>query len=112
NGAPDSTFDQDGKLILNNINVDFNNNWSHATFMQLQADGKILAGSAYTLTRLNPNGNTDNTFGVSGVKMFQYPLNDLLLQPDAKIVLAGGNWKDFVLTRIDSNGYADNSFGM
>src|SRR5690606_2686208 len=44
NGVLDSTFDYDGKLVVDNIAVDLtfyvNNNWTHPTYMKLQADGK------------------------------------------------------------------------
>lgn len=63
----------------------------------LQADGKILVGGDFTqfngvtrnrITRLNPNGKTDPTinFG-SGANAF---INAIAVQPDRKILVAGG----------------------
>ncbi|HRO42525.1 MAG TPA: T9SS type A sorting domain-containing protein [Flavipsychrobacter sp.] len=110
-GSLDSTFDQDGKVVINNITVDFNNNWSHATFMKLQADGKIVAGSASLIARINPDGNMDNSFGTNGLKGLSAPMNDLAIQADGKIALAGGA-TTFVIMRLDSNGNYDSGFGL
>jgi len=110
NGSLDSTFDYDGKLILNDINIGFSSNWSHATYMKLQADEKILAGSSSLFARLNPDGSLDNSFGNNGLKGLPASMNDLAIQPDGKIVLAGGGG-DFVIIRLDSSGNFDNNFG-
>lgn len=97
---------------------------------KLQSDGKILVGANYDLLALNPdfkiiryntNGTVDNAFGVAGIASSgiignTYACNDLLIQPDGKIVVAGyveyGNltW-DIMLTRYESNGTLDNTFG-
>lgn len=110
NGSLDSTFNYDGKLTINNIGVDLNNNWSHPTYMKLQTNGKILVGSASFMIRLNPDGSLDNGFGSNGTIVLPKPMNDLAVQLDGKIILAGGA-TDFAIVRLDTLGNLDNSFG-
>lgn len=98
--------------------------------VKLQPDGKILVGANYDIAALNPefkiiryntNGSVDNSFGVSGIASVglvgnTYMCNDVLIQPDGKIVVVGyaeyGNLTlDVMLTRYMSNGTLDNAFG-
>ncbi len=110
NGSLDSTFDNDGKLVINSVNVDFYN-LSHATYMKLQIDGKILVGSADNLARLNADGSLDNTFGINGVVGLPQPMRDMAIQPNGKITLTGGGG-DVTTVRLDTNGDLDNNFGI
>jgi uncharacterized delta-60 repeat protein len=110
-GSLDNTFDGDGKLVFNSIGVNVFSNASHAVYMKLQPDGKILVGSSGFLLRLDAAGNFDNSFGTNGIVLFApHAMNDLAIQPDGKIVLAGGS-ADFVIVRLDTNGSFDNNFG-
>jgi uncharacterized delta-60 repeat protein len=95
------------------------------TSLVLQSDGKILlGGSAYINTnirgfavaRLNPDGSLDNTFGNGGRVFFAFSqsstvLNDMALQSDGKIVLAGEAGADFCLARLTTTGNLDGTFG-
>jgi uncharacterized delta-60 repeat protein/uncharacterized repeat protein (TIGR01451 family) len=68
-GSLDTTFDQDGKVVLDLGST------SEAFKVALQADNKIVAvGDSrpqnsldFTIVRLNPDGSLDNTFGTNGV---------------------------------------------
>jgi uncharacterized delta-60 repeat protein len=96
----------------------------------------ILAGTHHAygrdnmvVARLNSNGRRDGTFdrieGLSdtGYNIDQFPgrkhsvLNDVVMQPDGKIVVAGSAADDsddsnqFALARYDANGKLDKSFG-
>jgi uncharacterized delta-60 repeat protein len=124
-GSLDNTFNSDGKFL-----VDFNLTSDFANAIAIQADGKIiLAGTVdesspiqyyIGLTRLNPDGSLDNTFG-SGGKVTINPGNDitwvgaLAIQPDGKIVVAGETGSsanpDCMVFRFNSDGAPDNSFG-
>lgn len=124
-GAPDATFGNNGTAtflaqpLLNK-----------AYGIALQSDQKILlagyalSGTAnvFVLARLMPNGDYDFSFGAdshvetaigSDAQCFA-----LALQPDGKILLAGGaavatnGSKDFALLRYQSNGLRDSSFGV
>ncbi|HEV7643916.1 MAG TPA: FG-GAP-like repeat-containing protein [Pyrinomonadaceae bacterium] len=80
--------------------------------MLMQPDGKILATGNFDsyngmpvskLVRLNSDGSLDGTFNhhvLIGV-------NTIALQPDGKILVAGGG-----LVRINSDGSADNTFSV
>lgn len=110
-GSLDNTFDSDGKLIVSGIPVNFSlNRGFHAAYVKIQPDGKILTGSGGTLARLHPDGSRDSSFGTYGYANVVTPINDLAIQPDGKIVIAGGT-NTFTVIRLDANGNLDNSFG-
>ncbi|MEM1212927.1 MAG: LamG-like jellyroll fold domain-containing protein, partial [Planctomycetota bacterium] len=83
----------------------------------LQGDGKILVagGGGFSLARLNSDGSLDSTFGNGGVvdSTFgsSYEANDLAIQANGSIVLAGDNGYDIVLARFTVDGVLDTSFG-
>ena len=93
----------------------------------VQPDGKVVvAGYGYTdsteefvLARYNANGSLDTSFGSGGqVRTAIGPevvANALVLQPDGKIVAAGGSiyggGGGFALARYNANGSLDTSFG-
>ena len=88
--------------------------------MAIQADGKIVivggvsagASLSVTVSRLNPNGSSDTTFGTAGnVSFFGIGQGtDIAIQPDGKILLAtaNGNWR---ICRLNTNGTSDTTFG-
>jgi uncharacterized delta-60 repeat protein len=126
NGTLDLGFGIGGKT-----RVDFAGLDDFADAMALQPDGKILlAGSSVTadlfpsdfgLTRLNPNGTLDSSFGVGGVTYVDFNSNRdsayaMALQSDGKILLAGlvrtsGVNDNFGMVRFNANGVLDSSFG-
>src|SRR5215213_1543816 len=108
----------------------FTNGFAWGTNTVLQPDGKILvSGSAATdvgypifgVARHNPDGTIDPTFGTNGrvtVDLFTYYRLkvDVALQPDGKIILAGGVGDygiqpDFGVVRLNPNGSLDATFG-
>lgn len=88
----------------------------------LQMDGKIVVGGQsgdgnnFVITRYNPDGSLDTTFGTGGVVMTATGyVRALVVQPDGKIVAAGtegccGDAK-FALARYNTNGTLDATFG-
>jgi uncharacterized delta-60 repeat protein len=127
-GAPDLSFDGDGRL-----STTFNGD-SFINAVALQSNGKIvvagavlfgLDGSNFALARYNPNGSLDNSFGANGngrtfvdfVPMGEDQANDLVLQSDGKSVVAGykgsfnNNSAVFALARFLPNGALDPTFG-
>jgi uncharacterized delta-60 repeat protein len=97
-----------------------------ATAVARQPDGKLVAaGQSYgpsqtyefTLVRYEVDGTLDTSFGADGVVTTPVGSSDaeafaLVLQPDGKLVVAGGNRADFVLARYQTDGNLDPSFGI
>src|SRR5215471_16936724 len=127
-GALDPTFGQQGKL-----KTDFHRSNDLAHGMALQPDGKIIvagisfigisaAGGDFAVARYNTDGTLDSTFGVGGKVTTDFGLTDqassVVVQPDGKIVVAGGTFVNFpaagqfALARYNSNGSLDTSFGV
>jgi len=130
NGTLDDTFDGDGIA-----RIQFSTGLSSSSVVRIQPDGKILiAGAAaigdftYTvfgLARLNSDGTPDNTFGDGGKVSIDVAINaaqqsvanDVLFQPDGKIVAVGytnsglERGYDFALVRLNPDGTPDVSFG-
>jgi uncharacterized delta-60 repeat protein len=98
----------------------------------LQSDGRIVviagfdndpaATEAFGVLRYQANGTPDGSFGAGGrtsaaFTNFLNSPNDLALQPDGKIVVAGnaqsadGTVSEFAVARFNANGTLDSSFG-
>ncbi len=90
--------------------------------LALQPDGKVICAGDFTvfngtpvnqIARLNADGSLDNTFN-SGFEPEDY-INDILLQPDGKIIVAGNfdtinNIPIKNIVRLNANGSIDNTF--
>ncbi|MCA1565918.1 MAG: hypothetical protein LC803_09825, partial [Acidobacteria bacterium] len=135
-GAPDTTFDGDGKAI-----TDFPLNEETITDMAVQPDGKIVAVGHmnprliiietqdfnFLLARYNPDGSFDTSFGSGGLVSTDFTGNGddfahaVVVQPDGKIVVAGQTGGRFSITpsadtsfavaRYNANGTLDETFG-
>ncbi|HEX9302837.1 MAG TPA: delta-60 repeat domain-containing protein, partial [Thermoanaerobaculia bacterium] len=97
-GSPDLTFDGDGRT-----STDFPGFDEVAFGVAVQGDGKILAagrafgtaGYDFAIVRYTPNGAEDPGFGTSGRVTTDFfgrsdGIRGILLQPDGKIIAAGG----------------------
>jgi uncharacterized delta-60 repeat protein len=105
---------------------------STATAIAIQPDGKIVAAGTYhtgdfaniyhmAIARYHVDGRIDSTFGTDGLVTpelgFSEEINDMVLQPDGKIIVAGAISNDlsgvesFMLARFNSNGTLDSGFG-
>jgi uncharacterized delta-60 repeat protein len=122
NGAPDTSFDTDGKVMTTIGSKD-----ELASAVKIQADGKIVvAGSSVigtgvdiALVRYLTNGVLDNSFGLLGrvvtdIGAGSYDLGQsLAIQPDGRILVAGVSALgpiSFAVARYQTNGVPDNSF--
>lgn len=126
NGAADNSFGTAGAVV-----TDFFVQNDGCVDVAIQPDGKIVAAGNAQLTnipnigaiaRYNANGTLDNTFGTGGKVLIvgaggsQVMPNNLLLQPDGKILLSAilpdndGN-DNFGLYRFEGSGAADMGFG-
>jgi uncharacterized delta-60 repeat protein len=118
NGAPDSTFGKNGKVITA-VGA-----YGEAYSVSIQADGKIVVagfcddggiGSHFALTRYKINGRLDSSFGANGIAISDfsgYGGYSAAIQPDGKIVVAGAVAGEFGLARYKINGKPDSSFGV
>src|SRR5262249_46861010 len=111
-GSLDTTFGTGGKVVTASL--------GDAFALSIRSDGKlVVAGgrtqspSTFVLARYNSDGSLDTTFGSGGTVVrtdFSGLYAALVLQPDGKIVVAGGNG-DFVLARYNDDGSLDTTFG-
>src|SRR5262249_22737625 len=123
-GTLDTTFGTGGK-----VTTDFSGGNDLAYGVALQTDGKIVAagdttsgggGKNIALARYNANGSPDTTFGSGGkvttdVSGTDDVANDVVLQSDGKIVVAGytitgGGKERFAVVRYTVSGSLDTSF--
>jgi uncharacterized delta-60 repeat protein len=122
-GSLDNSFSGDGKVITN---VSPGADFLFGVAIQ-EADGKILvagrAGGSHgriALARYHTGGSLDASFGSDGkvatnITRFDDRADDVAIQPDGKIVVAGtANYFSrkarFVTVRYNSNGSRDASF--
>jgi uncharacterized delta-60 repeat protein len=132
-GSPDTSFDTDGKLVLNMGGNDF------ADAVAVQPDGKIvLAGISdsgispnvdllFSSTRVNDDGTLDITYGDFGKQERKvslrnasfsggYELKSLTILNDGRIVLSGNasdpvsSTQKFVVLRLLPSGLPDTTF--
>ena len=101
-------------------------NFAHGrSALAIQADGKIvIAGTIYdydshtgdlVVVRYNGNGTLDTTLAGSGIVITDLGQdeagNDVAVQRDGKIIVAGKSSSNSLLVRYNSNGSLDTSFG-
>jgi len=136
-GCLDSTFGNNG-LVITDPSVG-QVGYNHPTGVLIQADGKIVASGMtssgtsgglntdtdFVVLRYQTDGSLDTTFGdpdplnpplrLGYVRTPFTSGHDMtwtsLLQPDGKIVLAGGANGVWAVARYDSNGTLDPTFG-
>lgn len=124
-GSLDISFGDEGVMQTNIIYCD------EARAVTLQPDGKIII-TGFTedelmsikdlaLVRYNPDGSLDISFGDDGIVTTDFFNHmdygfDVVLQPDAKIIVAGSAWtsdenSDIALARYNPDGSLDMGFG-
>lgn len=130
-GRPDTSFGSGGSLTTS-----FGGNFSVASAIMLQPDGKIVVagtvdfnpdvpsgGLDFALARYTASGALDGSFGKGGKVVFDFfgsfdQANAAALQPDGKIILVGSASYDsfnrdigFALARFNPDGSTDFGFG-
>jgi uncharacterized delta-60 repeat protein len=131
NGALDTSFDGDGKVLTDVSGGRFN---LGGRGVALYADGRIVVAGGenssgqldFGVVRYNPTGAPDTAFDGDGKAITDFPLNeetisDMAVQPDGKIVAAGrmnprliildAQDFNFLLARYNPDGSLDTSFG-
>ncbi len=118
-GSLDNSFGTSGK-----VTTDIGGNYDYLHGAVLQSDGKIVVvGESYdgtiynvTVARYNSDGTLDNSFGTNGkvtttINGKTCSANDVVLQSDDKIVVAGQfDDSDMLCLRYNTNGTLDNTF--
>lgn len=97
-------------------------NADYAQAVATQPDGKLVVAGrtsgaveyGIAVTRYNPDGSTDTSFGDGGKVLLKTDgpsyLAGVALQADGKIVIAGGASLDFVVYRLNADGSPDTTF--
>jgi uncharacterized delta-60 repeat protein len=123
NGAPDTTFGSDGRVIIS-ISDTIS---CGGAYLAIQEDEKLLlagycirnSNSNLLLFRFNTDGTIDPIFGTGGIVETDLggweAGTSVAIQNDKKIVLSGYSTSnennDFILLRFNSDGTPDHSFG-
>jgi uncharacterized delta-60 repeat protein len=121
-GSPDRTFGQQGLVRREPTQT--------PSAVAVQRDGKVLVGTSvvehpdrggtdFAVTRYNADGTLDRSFGTGGTARTDFGrgedddvLRRLLVQPDGKILAAGGSAGNAsAIARYNANGTLDRSFG-
>ncbi len=127
-GDLDPLFGSGGMVM-----TDFAHSTDIGTAVAIQRDGKlVVVGTTYNqndfsdedfaVTRYNTDGTVDITFGRGGKVRTDFPglaaePSSVVIQPDGKIVVAGGAFPlfvflgDFKVVRYNPDGSLDRSFG-
>jgi uncharacterized delta-60 repeat protein len=109
-GAPDANFGSNG-VVRTPLGL-----WSFGRDLALQPDGKIVvAGSsdAMTLVRYETNGSLDHSFGSGGIARAPgFSAESVVLEPDGRIVAAGGTNLGLTVARFFPDGRLDPAFGV
>jgi uncharacterized delta-60 repeat protein len=118
NGSLDTGFDQDGIVV-----TDLAGRYDAGFAVVLQPDGKIvMAGRTesessidFAAARYNANGSLDSSFDgdgkvITNIKGAHDEAQDVILQPDGKIVAAGRADLMFSLVRYNPDGSLDLTF--
>lgn len=119
-GSLDTSFDNDGKLILGSSLPG-----KIQSITQL-SNGQLLVGGTRSVTsggttstslqfiRLNPDGSIDNTYGVNGKAIlngYQYIFNAALQEDGSVYISANKNVSTNDLIKLTASGSIDESFG-
>ena len=115
-GTLDATFGDAGIVSISFAA----NTENYVQDVAIQADGKILLagtmGGDFALLRYHSNGALDHTFGTGGVAKTNFygvsydNVNDIILQSDGNILLAGSSGRDIAIARYNPSGQLDPSF--
>ncbi|HRH50391.1 MAG TPA: T9SS type A sorting domain-containing protein [Panacibacter sp.] len=128
-GSIDESFGDEG-IVKTNIYSTHGFYMLQSTSIAVQKDGKILIGGTgyypghttgddqfnFLILRYNTDGSLDENFGDRGAVISDFQLHgdyiqNIVLQPDGKILAAGQSGVDVLLARYNTDGSFDESFG-
>jgi uncharacterized delta-60 repeat protein len=121
NGSSDATF-ADGE----GVELDFEHPDASARALAVDGDGRVVVVGVATsldngdvpardfgIARLNPDGTLDPSFSGDGKRTLDVGddvANDVAIQPNGKIIVAGSSSGDFGLARLNPDGSLDQTF--
>ena len=119
NGTPDNSFGTNGQVVTDIDTL------GDCVCVKVLSNGKILGLGRgmhdFILVRYLSNGSKDSTFGMNGIVISDIPnivgaVNDMAIQNDGKIVIAGskhngGSNYDALVFRLNVDATMDTSFG-
>jgi uncharacterized delta-60 repeat protein len=114
-GDLDTTFAGNGRKAISFGGTD------QANAVLVQPNGRIVvagggtAGTAFCVARLRGDGKLDTTFGKGGKRTIDFGTDDdvaraAALQPDGRILLAGGSRERAAIARLNADGSLDTTF--
>ncbi|MFZ4739538.1 MAG: T9SS type A sorting domain-containing protein [Bacteroidales bacterium] len=117
-GAYDTLFGSNGKVIIDIFNLYPVIYDEYCDKFQELSNGKILLGGhshSSLLIKLLPNGNLDSSFVNNGILTHTYSYGGFMVQNNGKILVCGvklisNDNNGYTLTRFNSNGILDTSF--
>lgn len=116
-GAIDKDFGEQG-----HIKISYGEGYSNMHSVAVQPNGKIVVGASYSLdierivlSRYETTGSLDTSFGTDGYVYFgsqpgRYWLEQMIVQPDGKLVCAGFSNGKALIMRFDIDGAPDLTF--
>lgn len=124
NGNLDTTFDGDGRVIINFTAGDVPKDLAILDNGKIMILGQTNTGNFtnnfdFALARLNANGSLDSTFGAGGKQIANFGDQDIpsgmSIQPNGKIVVVGhrsneSNIEHIIVARYKTNGILDSTF--
>jgi len=114
-GSLDTSFDADGKVTTDLGSTEI----ERALGVAIQPDGRIVAAGVtgdhdFAMVRYNRDGSLDTSFDSDGKVTtdfgFAAGARAVAIQPDGRILAAGGGRFDFVLARYHRDGSLDMGF--
>ena len=119
NGVLDPTFGTNGAVVTPFSASPLS---AQANTVALAPNGDIVAagyaGNNFALARYTSDGVLDATFGTGGLVTTNFgtldvsTINDVIVQPDGKIIAVGSDNWDFAVARYNTDGSLDYTFGV
>ncbi|WP_298308523.1 T9SS type A sorting domain-containing protein [Flavobacterium sp.] len=112
NGTLDTSFGTNGKVLST-----FNNVYIPKKIVCTTNDEIIInaldfeTGNTGAIIKYNSNGSLDSSYGTNGVVDDLFLNNDMIIQPDNKILKTGQLNNDITTVRYNTNGTLDTTFG-
>jgi uncharacterized delta-60 repeat protein len=107
-GTLDPSFGQGGIVTANKSGPGAG---AYPIALEIQSDGKILAGGGNQIVRYLPDGGLDTTYGDGGAVTSSVPVQKMALLPGDALLIGTGVGGAVTLARYLSDGTLDASFG-